>query len=442
MHLITELLKGFLPGQSGFLFMWGLAVMAFIAAVIIIERWIELNRRLGVDAPLFTEKIRGLILDGNFKDAYQICLSGGERALPSVFRAGIEKAATSPQLVTAAMEEEFLRIIPAINRRISLVLTFGHVSTLLGLMGTIYGLILSFSAVGKPGVAAVAKSALLASGISTAMNTTLFGLTISIPCILAYSMFRSRIDAAVTELDRYVLPVVKTLLPEDATLQDFKFSVRRVKEEADTEPNIGPMMSLLVILIPLLLTSAEFIKIGAIEIKTPASSEETSLLDSMVEESASDLGLELEVTKDGFNISHYFKKDETADGREVEIEDDLNVIMDIPLVNGSYDFKTLRSRLAEAKRAALFRIVSKVNNEIPSDIELAGLFFEYSKMRNLFTIAGLFTDHEDIRITADDAIEYQTLVSVMDTARDMWTEKGRILMFPNVSLLGSEEFSE
>ena len=69
-----------------------------------------------------------------------------------------------------------LKVIPQLEKRTGYLATIGNVATLLGLMGTIYGLILSFAAVGQPGIDAAAKSTLLASGIAAAMNTTFMGL--------------------------------------------------------------------------------------------------------------------------------------------------------------------------------------------------------------------------------------------------------------------------
>jgi len=431
MHLFAELLRGFSPAQNGFLFMWSLAAIALVAAALVMERWLELRRRTDVNAPLFTERIRKLILDGKMDEAYRLCMSGGQRALPGIFGAGIGRAITSPELVRAAMEEESSHIIPSMNRRVGLIRMLGNVSTLLGLMGTIYGLILSFSSVGRPGIAAVEKSALLASGISTAMNTTLLGLIISIPCLMAFSMFRTRIDAAVQEFDRYTLSVVRVLIPDEKVINTHRFSERRVKEEAENGVNMGPLMSLIVILIPLLLTSAEFVKIGALEIKLPHSSEEASLSRPQTEKSGADtvLALEVEVTGEGFNINHYFME-------QVESAKSGEAYVDIPLVGGSYNFDALKARLAEVKRMALFEIIKTVNPDLSADSSLVQLSREYSKMRSHFTIAGLFSDHESIQISAEDRIRYQTLVSVMDAARDMWTDNGQLAMFPDVYLSG------
>lgn len=436
MHLLADLLRGFSTTQNGFLFMWSLAAIAIVAAALVIERWFELRRRIDVNAPLFAKRVRGLIVAGKMDEAYRLCVSGEQRALPSIFGAGIERAITSPRLISAAMEEVSSNIIPSMNRRVDLIRMFANASTLLGLMGTIYGLILSFSSVGKPGIAAVEKSALLASGISTAMNTTLLGLIISIPCLMAFSMFRTRIDAAIQEFDRYTLSLIKVLIPDEKVINEHKFSARRIKKEAENGVNMGPLMSLIVILIPLLLTSAEFVKIGALEIKLPSSQEEVSLSQPQNEKSGMNkvLALEVEVKEEGFNINHYFMDEENS-AESAEAHADIDGI-DIPLFNGSYDFDTLKARLAEVKRIALFEIVKTVNQDLPEDSSLLRLSREHSKMRSHFTIAGLFSDHESIQISAEDRIKYQTLVSVMDAARNIWTGNGQVVMFPDVYLSG------
>jgi biopolymer transport protein ExbB len=105
-------------------------------------------------------------------------------------------------------------------------------------MGTIYGLILAFAAVASPDVSPVEKSSLLAVGISAAMNTTLLGLMIAVPCVLTYSILRSRVDGIVAEIDRYAVAMIKVLTPADMVLKSYKVSDRRIKEEVETEPNM------------------------------------------------------------------------------------------------------------------------------------------------------------------------------------------------------------
>ena len=79
----------------------------------------------------------------------------------------------------------------------------GNVSTLLGLLGTVYGLIMSFAAVGRPGIDAAQKSELLANGIATAMNSTFCGLSVAICSIVIYAFLKAKTQKIIDELDEY-----------------------------------------------------------------------------------------------------------------------------------------------------------------------------------------------------------------------------------------------
>lgn len=436
MDFLSELLNSFSPSQDGFLFMWAIIAIAFVSFIIIVERWLEYRRRTNVNEAIFAEKIKALIVEKKVDEAYQLCVTGGKRALPSVLGSGIKMAQKSPKLVRSAMEGEFLKIIPSMDRRVNLILMFGNVSTMLGLMGTIYGLILSFSAVGVPGVSAVEKSSMLASGISTAMNTTLLGLIVSIPCIMAFAVFRARIDMVIKELDRYATFILRYLVNEHTPEKDYKFSGKRIKEEIDTEPNIGPMMSLIVILIPLLLSSAEFVKIGAIELNLPDGTAKKEIAEKKPEKDKKlmALNLRVEVKKDGFNILHHFKEETAEDdkGKGTKIKPEA----DISLKDGEYDFEALQNALAKVKWMALFELVKATQGNISKDISLSDLFRRHYGQKEAKSKEKGFLDHETIQIIANDAVEYQTLVSTMDAARNIRRDGIKIRMFPNVALSG------
>jgi hypothetical protein len=168
--------------------------------------------------PDYSTKSRNSFFDKNLDEAVRICSSGGKRALPQVLCAGIKKAQVEPHLVAGAMGEESTHIAAHMERRLSLLIAFGNVSTLLGLLGTVFGLIMSFAAVGTSGVSRLwKKSAMLASGISAAMNSTLVGLSISIPCVMVYSYLRFRVDAALVEVDRFAIAILNQLNPPEIT---------------------------------------------------------------------------------------------------------------------------------------------------------------------------------------------------------------------------------
>ncbi len=430
MNLFAEILKAFLPDQDGFVFMWILAFMALAALVLIIERWFDIKRRINVDAESFIDHLKILVKDKKNDEAYRLCCTSGRRALPRIVGAGLKRAGEPTEVILSAMEEESLHLIPVLEKRVNYILMFGNVSTLLGLMGTIFGLILSFAAVAQPDVDPVEKSSMLASGISTAMNTTLLGLMISVPCVLIFSIFRSKIDIAIQEIDRYAASLLKVLLPAETVRKEYKVTGRRIKEEVDTEPNIAPMMNLMVILIPLLLSSAEFVKIGAIELKLPESSQGGGDAD---EKKNARLNLGIVITKKGFDLFHYFKES-AEDTVAKEEESPAEKPTEIPKKDGEFDFETLNATLAKVKKKALFDIIRSSNPDVPEGSSLQQLYNHYIK--NDYSTVEAFNDHEGVKIVAEEQIRYETVIAVMDAARGTKTPNGKVTMFPNVSLAG------
>jgi len=420
MDILGEFIISFYPSQSGFLFMWLLAAIAVIALLVIIEKWISINLCTNVNASALADRLFLLIKDKKYNEASDLCNSGRKKALPRILGAGIDRMQRVPELVRSAMEEESLHIIPLLEKRLGFIAVIGNIATLLGLMGTIYGLIIAFAAVAQPGVSPAQKSSMLAIGISAAMNTTLLGLIVAVPCVLAYSMLRSRVDEAIAEIDRYALALIKVLTPADSVLKSYKISSRRVREEVEVEPNMVPFMNLMVVLIPLLLSSSEFVKIGMIEIKLRESS-----LGGTGGGVAGDAKLDLGIVinSKGFSIFHYFKQDSVKSGAA-----------EIPLNNGEYDFAALNKRLADVKQRVLFEIIRNVKPDLKNDTPIEQLYLIYT--RNDLSRISSFSDHQSIKIVAEDKIKYQTVIAVMDAARGFSTDAGDVTLFPNVSIAG------
>jgi biopolymer transport protein ExbB/TolQ/biopolymer transport protein ExbD len=434
MGIFSELLKCFLPSHDAFVFMWLLAALGLTAVLITIERWLDTNRRTDYDAASLFEKIKRLIEERNFGEAYRICASGGHRALPRILGAGIRKAQVEPHLVAGAMGEESTHMAAQMEKRLPLLVMFSNVATLLGLLGTVFGLIMSFAAVGRPGVAAVDKSAMLAAGISTAMNSTLVGLSISVPCVMVYAFLRARVDVALVELDRYSVAILNQINPPEFNQKKLNSLVRRSggdKEVADTD--VTPMLNLMVMLIPFLLTSSEFVKMGTIELKLPESSQGAGGGGAAGGESQQETKLELGVviTAKGFNIFHYFNQVEKAAQANQTLGEKQP---DIPLVNGQYDYEALNQKLAEVKRKALYEIVKAYYPTIAPDASL----FQLNQAYTSKSLSGstVFADHESIKLVGEEKIRYQTVIAVMDAARGTRTPDGNVTMFPNVSIAG------
>jgi biopolymer transport protein ExbB/TolQ/biopolymer transport protein ExbD len=431
MGIFSELFQCFLPIHDAFLFMWGLALLGAVAFSIALERVIDINRRTDYDAPTLFENLKTLLLEKKFDEAFSICCSGGRRALPRVLGAGINKMSIEPALVVGAMTEESVHMASRLEKRLNLLVMFGNTSTLLGLLGTVFGLIMSFAAVGKPGVAAVEKSALLANGISAAMNSTLVGLSISIPCVLIYAWLRARVEIALQEIDRYAIAILKILNPPSVKEKPLSTIGRKREEEEPADTDVTPMLNLMVLLIPFLLTQSEFVKIGAIEMKLPESSQGAGGGGGADQQQVAKLDLGIVITSKGFNIFSYFKTDSTAASRST---DTASQVPDIPMKNNDYDFAELNMRLTVIKKKALIEILKPFKPSVSESSPMADLYSDFTKLPQGSVTN--FADNDAVKIVAEEKIKYKTVVAVMDAARGARTDQGNVTLFPNVSIAG------
>jgi len=431
MGILTELARSFLPPHDAFAFMWLLAGFGIVALALAYERWQNLRRCSDYNAARLFEQVKKNVDDNNIDGAFELCASGGNRALPRILAAGIKKAKEEPSLVAGAMAEECTHMTSIMSKRMNLLVMFGNVFTLFGLLGTVYGLIASFNAVSKPEIAAIEKSALLASGISTAMNSTLVGLSLSVLTVMLYAFLHSRLEAVLTEIDRYGVAVLNFLVPPDVTHKPL-VSLTRISGDNDDIPDadVTPMLNLMVILIPVLLTSSEFVKVGAIELKLPEAAQGSSSGQTAAQTAKLDAGVV--ITSKGFNVFSYFKTEDKSVGPTVQSIQDKQP--DIPLVNSRYDFKALNDKLADIKKKALLQIVGSSYSGVNEQTSLLDLYKDYESKD--FSGTQLFSDHESIKIIAEDKITYATVVSVMDAARGISVDGGNVTMFPNVTIAG------
>ncbi|MBL8027751.1 MAG: MotA/TolQ/ExbB proton channel family protein [Fibrobacteres bacterium] len=423
MSFLDQLILSFAPSQAGYGFMWILVLLALLAIYYVIKRGIFLSASSNINANHFTARILNDLREGKPERALDLCNSAGKRALPWVFKGAIEMAAQDEHHVRGIVEERTISIIPRLEKDLTYIAMFANVATLLGLMGTIYGLILSFAAVGAPGVEPSVKSSMLAQGISAAMNTTLLGLIVAIPCILAYTYFRNLVDRIVADIDVSTVPLIKTLVPEERLGKDYKASEKKTKEAVETEPNMVPIMGLMVVLIPLLLSSAEFVKIGRATVNLPQSAAggEGGGDENAVPPKTLDLGLV--ITTKGFTLVHSLKPGEVVAGPDA--------VPDIPvLAPGKYDFAKLTEKLKELKVDALRAALGRSGGDFES------LSNSYADL--IAQSEDNVKDYKDVynvKLLAENKISYQIIIGVMDAARNVKTDQGvKIPLFPVVAM--------
>ncbi len=207
--------EAFKTSSEGYLFMYTIALFGAIALAITIERLYFILVKSNVNADKFMAEIRKLVAGGNIERAIELCEKGKQKALPYVVLRGLKRANESEALdfraIQNAVDEGTLEVIPKLKERTSYLSMLANVATLTGLMGTIYGLIISFAAVGSNTVSEEDKSRLLAKGIAAAMNTTIFGLMVAIPTLIAYTYISNRTNKIIDDLDEHLVKLINLI---------------------------------------------------------------------------------------------------------------------------------------------------------------------------------------------------------------------------------------
>jgi biopolymer transport protein ExbB/TolQ len=195
--------------NDGGLFMYPILIVGLSAVGIVGERAYVLFFKALNRKDEFTREMRKLILSGNFVKAVKLANTENS-PLSRIVKAGLLQIRRSDDVIQSTMDEAALLEVPYLERRTGYLAMLSNVATLMGLLGTIIGLIHSFGAVAKADAAT--KSTLLAAGISEAMNCTAFGLVVAIPSLLAYAMLQSRTQKCVDEINEGSVRIVNLIL--------------------------------------------------------------------------------------------------------------------------------------------------------------------------------------------------------------------------------------
>lgn len=188
MGIITTLGVHF---KEGGFFMWPILFTSLIGTAVAAERFIYIRRASAIRKEDFLKQLNQLILKGDLERCISYCAQT-QTPLTRITRAGLMAIASrkSTDEVQTAMDAVALREIPRIEQRTGLLAMFSNIATLMGLLGTVIGMIGAFGAVSK--VAPSEKAAALAGSISEAMNCTAFGLLTAIPLLGMYGWLQTR----------------------------------------------------------------------------------------------------------------------------------------------------------------------------------------------------------------------------------------------------------
>jgi biopolymer transport protein ExbB/TolQ len=154
----------------------------------------------------FFEKLRDLVMADRLAEAIAFCDRDQGKLVPGVVREALLRAHQPEAMIHDALDLAVSEAMMKASKRTAFLSMIANVATLLGLFGTIIGLIQSFEAVGS--ATAQERSALLAQGISTAMNATMLGLAVAIPSMIAFSYLMNRTNRLTMEIDQSAVRIM------------------------------------------------------------------------------------------------------------------------------------------------------------------------------------------------------------------------------------------
>jgi biopolymer transport protein ExbB len=185
--------------SSGGLFMFPILLVFAVGLGIAIERYFTLSMVTNKNQQVW-EKVQPMLTNGEFDEARKLT-SEDESTISQVLNMGLslQGAVRRREDIEIAMEESMMEIVPRLEKRTPYVALASSIATLLGLLGTIMGLIQAFTAVANANPAE--KADLLSASISVAMNTTAFGLMVAIPLLIIHAILTSKTGDIVDSLE-------------------------------------------------------------------------------------------------------------------------------------------------------------------------------------------------------------------------------------------------
>jgi biopolymer transport protein ExbB/TolQ len=196
--------------RTGGMWMYIILAVSIFAIGIVIERFIFLFFKYSINAEAFMAQVQKLVMANNIDRAIKLCNAAPSAALPKVIKAGLTRANKGEVEIQNAIEEATLEVVPKVQKRTASLQALANIATLLGLLGTIIGLIEAFEALEK--ATPENRQRLLAKGIALAMNTTAFGLVVAIPTLVAHLILSGTTKKILDEIDMYSVKLENLLI--------------------------------------------------------------------------------------------------------------------------------------------------------------------------------------------------------------------------------------
>lgn len=181
-----------------------------IAVAVVIERLWHL-RRAQINTGEFMETISGILKRNKILDAIDMC-NATPGPIAHILKAGILKHDRTRAEIKEAIEDAGLHEVPRLEKNLSALATIAHIAPLLGLLGTVTGMVRAFQVIEQKATAIVpVNPGDLAGGIWEALITTVAGLTVAIPTYVAYNFLVSKVEGFVLEMEKSATDLINIL---------------------------------------------------------------------------------------------------------------------------------------------------------------------------------------------------------------------------------------
>jgi biopolymer transport protein ExbB len=194
--------------NSGGIFMYGILSASLIAVAVILQRAYSLWFAFRLNMDDLSDRVIAHVDRGEYGRAVQLC--GGNHPLQKILVAALQRANRSEKELRRGLETEAVTQLARFRRGTSALPQLSNLATLLGLLGTIHGLIISFS--GMQGVDAAARQAALSKGVAVAFYNTFFGLTVATVTVVAYLIVSAKQGGQMTKMEATMSKVVDHIL--------------------------------------------------------------------------------------------------------------------------------------------------------------------------------------------------------------------------------------
>ncbi len=185
--------------EDGGWMMYVILTVSLFGTAMFLERVFNLYLLRRLNSRSFIARIVSNIENRRFREAIDATEASSKHPLVAVAKAGLIRSNRREKEIERAMENEMLAAISGLQARVTIMAVLANIATLLGLLGTIFGLIAAFSSVAA--ASAAERQEALAAGISQAMYTTAFGISVAVPLLLFHHFLSKRVETILMEME-------------------------------------------------------------------------------------------------------------------------------------------------------------------------------------------------------------------------------------------------